>query len=216
LTISKWLGDALQRFTSTVPVVIGEGLSHAELFQPKLLASSQSEDCATVPRSILYLGDMRSRKGWYDFFTAVEIVHQQIPNIELWLVSKEPCQIDTRVPFQFIHRPSRAKLAELYATCDLFVSASWWESFGLPPLEAMACGAPVVLTNSGGVLEYARHEENCLLVPPRAPEAIAEAIHKVLIDKELATRLSKNGPLTAKRFTWDEAVNRFEACLAKT
>jgi glycosyltransferase involved in cell wall biosynthesis len=153
---------------------------------------------------------MRPRKGLQDFLAAIKIVYQHMPNLELWIVSKEDCQIETPIPFQFIYRPSRNRLAELYASCDLFVLTSWWESFGLPPLEAMACGAPVVLTDSRGVREYARHGENCLMVPPRKPEAVARAIQRVLTDPALTKRLRQNGPPTAAKFTWHKAVDRFE------
>ena len=117
------------------------------------------------------------------------------------------------MPFQYVHRPTRSELADLYRACDLFVSASWREGFGVPPLEAMACAAPVVLTDSGGVREYARHEENCLMVPPRDPVALADAMLRVLTEPDLAERLRRNGPPTAARFTWEQAVDRFERAL---
>ena len=87
------------------------------------------------------------------------------------------------------------------------------EGFGLPPLEAMACGAPVVLTDSGGVRDYARHEDNCLLVPPRDPQALAAAMLRILTDPVLADCLRRAGPPTTARFTWEAAVDRFEAAL---
>lgn len=49
----------------------------------------------------------------------------------------------------------------------IFISTSWWEGFGLPPLEAMACGCAVILSNSGGVNEYAQLDDNCLMFDPR-------------------------------------------------
>jgi glycosyltransferase involved in cell wall biosynthesis len=130
-------------------------------------------------------------------------------------VSKQQYEIESVAPLEFLYRPTRAQLAKHYATCDLFVSASWRESFGLPPLEAMACGAPVVLTDSGGVREYARHQENCVMVPPRNPRALAGAMRRVLIDDELSDRLRRNGPPTAARFTWARAVDRFEHAICQ-
>ena len=191
--------------------VVGEGLSDPELFFPLPIESRRRLDHL---RTILFVGDMRPRKGLPDFLQAAALVYERIKDIRLLIVSKEDCQIESRVPFEFIHRPTRPQLARLYATCDLFVFASWREGFGLPPLEAMACGVPVVLTNSGGVREYARPGENCLMVPTRAPDALAEAMVRLLSDSTLARRLAANGPSTAAQFSWDRAADRFEAAVA--
>jgi glycosyltransferase involved in cell wall biosynthesis len=78
----------------------------------------------------------------------------------------------------------------------------------------MACAVPVVLTDSGGVHEYARPGENCLMVPARDPSALADAMLRVLTDTDLAKRLRLNGPPTAAQFTWERAVDRFEVAIA--
>jgi glycosyltransferase involved in cell wall biosynthesis len=207
LVISNSCKIELESFVNKPVVVVGEGLSHVEFFQPRPWALRSRHG----PKTILFLGDMRPRKGLFDFIEAANLVYQEIPNIRLQIVSKEACRVDSLAPVEFIFRPSRQELANLYASCHLFVSASWWESFGLPPLEAMACGAPVVVTNSRGVLDYAVDGHNCLVVPPRQPHALALAIKKVLSDDSLAAKLSQHGPETAKRFDWETATSRLEA-----
>lgn len=209
LVVSEYSRKELQGYYSGDVVVVGEGLSHADLFRPLATPRKTRRD----RKNVLFLGDMRPRKGLFDFLQAAAIVYERVPDVKLQIVSKEECHVETHVPFEYIYRPSREELARLYATCDVFVSASWWESFGLPPLEAMACSAPVVLTNSGGVLEYARPDENCLMVPPREPELLAEAMVRVLTDEELGRRLAEKGPPTARQFDWESAVDRFEAAL---
>jgi glycosyltransferase involved in cell wall biosynthesis len=212
LVLSDYGRQELHAYSSGDVVVVGLGLSDPEIFHPLPPEARRSADDFQV---ILFLGDMRPRKGLSDFLRAVGLVYERVNNIKLLIVSKEDCQIDSRVPFETIRRPGRAQLAQSYATCDVFVSASWREGFGLPPLEAMACGVPVVLTDSGGVREYARPGENCLMVPPRDPAALAEAIYHVLSEPAMARRLALNGPLTAAQFTWDGAVDRFEAAIAE-
>lgn len=211
LTVSHWSQRELKQLGAPEPIVVGEGLSHAEEFYPRPELRNTSST-----RKILCLGDMRPRKGFEDFLTAAEILYRRNPNVEFWLVSKEVCNIETSIPIRYNYRPNRHQLAKLYAACDLFVLASWWESFGLPPLEAMACGAAVVLTDSRGIREYAQPEENCLMVPPRQPELLAKAIERVLTDPTLADRLRRNGPPTAARFTWNAAVDRFEQAVLET
>lgn len=213
LVVSTYSQEELLRFSPGNVVVVGEGLSHAALFRPLPASSRSSPDSSK--QTILCLGDMRPRKGLPDFLQAAELVYRERQDIQLQIVSKEPCDIQSSVPFDFIFRPERAELARLYAMCDLFVLASWWESFGLPPLEAMACGAPVVLTDSRGVREYARPGENCLLVPIRQPAALAEAILRVLEDPALEEQLRRQGPPTAARFDWQSAADRFETALQR-
>lgn len=210
LVVSSYSRQELLRHAPGDVVVVGEGLSHAALFRPLPAGSKPSSD---GKQTILCLGDMRPRKGLLDFLQAVELVYRERQDIRLQIVSKEPCDIQSSIPFEFVFRPDRAELARLYAACDLFVLASWWESFGLPPLEAMACGAPVVLTDSRGVREYARPGENCLMVPIRQPPALAAAILRVLDDPVLREQLRCQGPPTAARFDWQSAADRFETAL---
>ena len=210
LAISESSRDELRRYVPSGRVaLVGEGLSQAALFYP-----SSHPPLIAGPAKLLFLGDMRPRKGLFDLLSAAEKIQAGGLPISLQIVSKEPCEIATSVPFDYIFRPSRVELAELYRRCTVFVSASWWESFGLPPLEAMACGAAVVTTDSRGVRTYAVHDENCLMVSPRDPNALADAIRLVLADPDLADRLRRAGPDTAARFTWPAAVERFQSALA--
>ena len=186
-------------------VMIGIGLN--SLFRPRQV---ERDDDA---RLILFVGDTRPRKGLRDFLQAASLVYRKEPKLKLAIVSKDACQIQNEVPFTHYCRPSDEELSALYASCDVFVSASWYEGFGLPPLEAMACGAPVVLTDSRGVREFAVDGENCLMVPIRDPSSLAEAILRVLTDEELAARIAANGLQTAWRYSWDDAVDRFERAL---
>jgi glycosyltransferase involved in cell wall biosynthesis len=212
LTISGFSKKQLESFGITRRVfLVGEGLSRAELLKP---ISAKIREASKPPcPTIFYLGDMRPRKGMLDFLQAVEIIHEKVPDLLLWIASKEDCIINTTIPYKFFKRPDDELLAKLYGSCDVFVSSSWWEGFGLPPLEAMACGAPVVTTDSQGVREFARDRENCLVVPARNPLALAAAILQLITEPQLAQKLRENGPQTAALFGWDDAVDRFETAL---
>jgi len=210
LVVSEDSRRELSAYHKDQIVVVGEGLSHPEIFCP---ASANACSRPLNQRTILFLGDMRPRKGLAEFLKAASLVYEHLKDIRLLIISKDKAQIECTVPFEYVHRPTRSELADLYRACDLFVSASWREGFGIPPLEAMACAAPVVLTDSGGVREYARHEENCLMVSPRDPVALANAMLRVLTEPDLAERLRRNGPPTAARFTWERAADRFERAL---
>lgn len=76
---------------------------------------------------------------------------------------------------------------------DVFVLASWHEPLGVAYMEAMACEVPTIGTAAGGVRELIRDGKDGLLVPPKSPQELAEAVRRLAHDSDLCTRLSKQG-----------------------
>ena len=107
------------------------------------------------------------------------------------------------------------ELAEIYSQCDVYVSPSWYEGFALTPLEAMACGVPVVSTRLG-VEDYASHEHNALITSPREPNQLANEIIRLLRDRDLREKLIENGLKTADALTWDKTTDRVEAAFKES
>ncbi|MBC7260731.1 MAG: glycosyltransferase family 4 protein, partial [Chloroflexi bacterium] len=95
-------------------------------------------------------------------------------------------------------------LPALYSGADLFVFPSLYEGFGLPPLEAIACGTPVVCSNTSSLPEVVG--DAALMVDPYDVEALAEAMHRVLSDTALREELRQKGLARAKMFTWERAA----------
>ena len=206
VTISENETETLRSFGPGRVETVRMGLSHIDLWRPTPI----DQRPANARRTLLYVGDARPRKGLQDFLDAAALVYAQRQDICLRIVCKDACTVETPVPHTLIHHPTDAELADLYASSDLFVSTSWWEGLGVPPLEAMASATPVVMTDTGGSREYARHEQNCLLVPIKQPAAVAAAILRVLDDPALARRLSANGPPTAAQIDWEVVADGME------
>ncbi len=97
-------------------------------------------------------------------------------------------------------------IARLYSHADLFVFPSLYEGFGMPVIEAMACGAPVVTSNRTALPEVAG--EAALLVNPESDEELAEAMVRVLRDASLRGALRKKGFERARQFTWARAAQQ--------
>jgi glycosyltransferase involved in cell wall biosynthesis len=96
-----------------------------------------------------------------------------------------------------------SEILSLYAQADVFVYPSLYEGFGLPVLEAMACGCPVITSNVSSLPEVVG--DAALLVDPYDVEALAQAMLTVLEDDSLKKEMSKKGIAQAQRFSWDKA-----------
>ncbi len=93
----------------------------------------------------------------------------------------------------------------LYNCADLFVYPSLYEGFGLPPLEAMACGVPVITSNTSSLPEVVGNAG--IMVDPHDINSLSEAMANVLKDKELKHRMSRDGLKRSKMFTWEKTVS---------
>jgi glycosyltransferase involved in cell wall biosynthesis len=111
--------------------------------------------------------------------------------------------------------PQRELIEGIYNGSSIFLMSSWSEAFPLPPMEAMACGCALVTTDCGGVLEYATHEVNSLISPPRVPQALAENLTRLLDDDPLRIQFARSGGETLSRLTWQESGNRMAAFIVE-
>lgn len=103
------------------------------------------------------------------------------------------------------------QVAALYAAADLYVFPSWYEGFGLPVVEAMACGCPVIVSDDPALVEVAGPAG--LSFPAKAPEKLADAVRTVLSDPALRDSLVQAGKRRAAEFTWTRTAQRVEAAL---
>jgi glycosyltransferase involved in cell wall biosynthesis len=151
---------------------------------PGLLQSYRLlRDARTTDKPLVLVGG----KGWlYDeIFERVETLHLT-PHV------------------RFLHDVPDADLPGLYGAAGLLTMPSFYEGFGLPALEAMSFGTPVVVSNRASLPEIVG--EAGLLVNPDDPEDIAEALGRVLTDTVLQAQMQKQGLTQATRFTWDKAA----------
>ena len=106
---------------------------------------------------------------------------------------------------------SRSEMPGIFRSADAVVCAPWYEPFGIVPLEAMACGVPVVAAAVGGLRDTVVDRGTGLHVPPRDPEAIASALAMLLGNPALRTELGKAGTVRARtRYSWDRVAAESE------
>ena len=158
---------------------------------------------------ILYAGTLEPRKGIDHLLAA----WSSLPSPRPRLVFAGGSGWGVRLPdgVEQTGYVSRERLRELYRNALLFVYPSRYEGFGMPPLEAMACGAPVIATRTGAVAEYAG--DAAIVIPPGDADALRLAMARLLGDRVLREELRRRGPERAKRFKWEDSAHTMTALL---
>ena len=165
---------------------------------------------------VLTVGDLQPRKNHLGLLSAFEKVMQANPKLthrlvfvgkETWYSAKlhqavAASSVADRVHFAgFV---DDADLVDFYGACELFVYPSFYEGFGLPILEAMACGRAVACSNSTAMPEVA--DSAALLFDPHNSDEMAQAMGDILVDAELRARLERLGQQHAASFSWQKSA----------
>jgi glycosyltransferase involved in cell wall biosynthesis len=169
-------------------------------------------------KRILTVGDISPRKNQLRLIQAFELVHRNNPSsgVELMIVGHvrkdipgfESTLRDMRrrnkgIKITLAGYLSDSEILSLYEEADVFVYPSLYEGFGLPVLEAMACGCPVIASNVSSLPEVVG--EAGMLVDPYDVDALAQAISTVLQDDGLKREMSRKGIAQAQKFSWEKA-----------
>ena len=159
---------------------------------------------------ILSLGSLEPRKNLNRLFQAWKKITRDSQDIELVVVGemvssfRDPDFDNSITRIRFLGRIDDQDLPGLYSGALCFIYPSIYEGFGLPVLEAMACGTPVITSNTTSLPEVAG--DACLLINPYDTDEISETIQKVLQDANLHEDLRTRGLLRAKQFSWEKTA----------
>ena len=168
-------------------------------------------------RFLLYSGNVKPHKNLERLIDAFARLRQQgSDDVKLLISGSEISRYATlrravhrynlHKHVRFLGFLSTDTLAALYHLADAFVFPSLYEGFGLPPLEAMASGTPVLTSNVSSLPEVVG--DAALLIDPHDPESIADGMQQILSDTALRERLIGLGRIRASRFSWESSVRR--------
>lgn len=190
-----------------------------EIFRPR--AAEETREAALrlkLPKNyIAFVGSVEPRKNILGLLKAYAALKPALRN-EVGIVFCGPEGWKNEAVFNFIrdkglmdritrlHYISDEDLSVVYQNAMALVYPSFYEGFGLPPLEALSSGCPVIVS------DIPPHREVCgdaaLYADPNDPEAIADAIRRVAEDSALRTRLKDSGLLQARKFSWESAARQ--------
>jgi glycosyltransferase involved in cell wall biosynthesis len=167
--------------------------------------------------AVLLVGHPALRfKGFDVALRALEYAWQMGARFSVrWVCQVRPDVRGVSFPLECVVDPPQAALPALYRNAGLLLFTSWYEGFGLPPLEAMACGLPVVCTDCGGPSEYVRPGINALTTPPGDAAALAESVARLCTDAALRRSLAEAGRQTALAYSRDASILRLEDLLVR-
>jgi glycosyltransferase involved in cell wall biosynthesis len=167
-------------------------------------------------RFVLFVGLVEPRKNLPLLLRAFARIAPAAPDTDLvivgrlgWMYDEVFELIETLNIKERVHFPGyvpQIDLPMVYNLAQIFVYPSRYEGFGLPPLEAMACGAPVITTAVSSMLELVG--DGGLLVPPDDETALAEAMHTLLADESARRELGQKGRRRAQSFTWEQTAHK--------
>lgn len=206
----SWLSEQVKVRTGRSSSLLLPGID-TEIFYPREAVSQKYRDPSKI--SIVSYYSPIKFKAWDEAVKAMEIVFKKTPkrNVE-WVVFGGEPPVKPDFPITFVGKLYKDALASLYSKAHLCFMNSWYESFPLPPLEAMAGGTAVAATKPG-TEDYLFDGKNGSVVPPRRPELLAEALLNLIENPKLMRHYAEAGVETAKRFTWDHAADELERIL---
>jgi len=168
-------------------------------------------------RLITAVGRLTAQKGFDDLIRAYPMIKRSVPDSRLLLVGDGYMrsdlehlaeQLNVRNSTTFSGFISDGELVAALRSSDVVVVPSRFEPFGIIALEAMAAGAPLVVSRVGGLAEIVEDSVDGIEVEPNDPSAIAAATVRVLSDRELRVRLAANGGEKAKTYSWEHVAKR--------
>jgi glycosyltransferase involved in cell wall biosynthesis len=166
---------------------------------------------------VLYAGNIKPHKNLERLIEAFHTLRKHgFEEVKLLIIGDEVSKYATlrrAVHRHKLHKHVRffgfvpdQTLAVLYRLAGVFVFPSLYEGFGLPPLEAMASGTPVITSNVSSLPEVVG--DAALLIDPYDPDALADAMRRVLTDSALREDLRQRGFARAREFSWERSVRR--------
>ncbi len=163
------------------------------------------------------VGRIEKVKGIEYLILAMKIILAKFPNVKLEIIGdgSELSNLKSLAESSGISKSvfffgKFKDVIPFYKRMDIFVLPSVLEGFGIVLLEAMASGIPVVATNVNGIKEVVADMKNGLLIPSRNPEAIAQAVIKLIENPELTYNLVNNGLERARNFDIQSHINKLE------
>jgi glycosyltransferase involved in cell wall biosynthesis len=208
ITTSQWLHDLMKQIGHKNVHVISPGID--DIFMP----------IKRRPNRIPVIGGLfhQSPEKQFNLFinTIVKLATKYNQKTHSLIFASKPVNkiktLDMQcLPYSIISNPPQSLIPAMYSSCDVWFATSKNEGFGLTPLEAMACGVPIVWYQNKGLYGNMIHKKNCIFAQNK--HDAAQAIMDILRTPKMRRELIANGHELVKKFNWKNSIDKFVACL---
>jgi glycosyltransferase involved in cell wall biosynthesis len=221
ITISEFSKSEIIRYTRCNPEkisVISPGVDTTRYCPNPDRSILENFPISSDDQIILFVGSEEPRKNLTVLIKAFYQLKKTIPEIKLLKVGGSQMggdrkslqklikELNLSNDFIFTGHVTESALPLFYNAADLFVFPSRYEGFGMPPLEAMACGCPVICSNSTSLPEVVG--DAGVLIDPSDEHDLALKMHDILVDPKIRKDMSRRGIHRARTFTWDDAAKK--------
>lgn len=203
IVVSTWLREILKNKYNTNSDIVLNTVDR-KIFYPRQVNRLQK----TI--RILLLHHNLEWKGTNEGVEMVEKLQKKYPNVRLVIFGARAKKID--IPnAEYYYRPIGEKLAGLYSSCDIFLCPSWYEGFGLPSLEAMACKCAVATYDNGGSRDFAFDNRTAMVARQGDKIELMNKLEMLIKDRELRNRIADGGYGFAQKLPiWEKQVDKLE------
>lgn len=204
ITIAPWLTDLVEsRAGRRVAAEVRNGVETA-IFHPAARRESSSP-------SVLMMYHTLAVKGTSDGLEVIRRLKAAHPDLIVRMFGMYP--FDHKDDFiEYTRNPAPARLVELYQQSDIFISPSLSEGWGLPPMEAMACGCAVVATRVG-CIPLLEKDGNLMSAAPGDREGLFRGAEALLVNPELRRETARKGVETIRAYRWEDKSRQMERVL---
>jgi glycosyltransferase involved in cell wall biosynthesis len=206
IAFSRFVRDSIEsRFGCRIHQVVPNGVDTSLFFR----------DGCPEPRTVLMLYHPDPRKGADDGMAALTRLRVRVPDVTIRVCGtvRPPGYWPNWMPVEFF--PDDATLRRRYSTATVLLYPSRYEGFGLPPLEAMACGCPSVTTGVGAIPEFGIDGENARVVRVGDIDAMVDALEDILLRRPFRDRLAVAGTQTAESWSLARVAPLFTEALER-
>ena len=200
-TVSNFAKEKLKEIYNVESIVIPNAVDNNVFYYEKHTKND-------VPNITLIGSEEATFKRIQNILDAIKIIGKKGYKIKLnWITPTIPKK---NTDISAIVNPPQMLIGDTLRKTDIYICASMYESFCLPVLEAMTCGAAIVTTNNGGNMDFVEDEKNALIIEKDNIDDIVEKIERLLNDENLKQYLIKNGVEESARYSWNITISTIE------
>lgn len=206
IVVSKWLKDLVSSISQEKIYYVSNSIN-TSIFK--------NENVTRIPHSIVFQYRSNKAKGCKYAIEVISRLKEKYDDLQVVIISNEKKNDDIPNWCEYYFNVSQNDVSKINNRSQVFLCTSIEEGFGLPGLEAMACGCAVVSTAYEGIFEYAIDRENALLSPIKDVDAMINNVIMLFENDELRKKIVDNGMKTAKERSFKKAADEFENIIIK-